>query len=354
MATNGKAWAHGSATHPTRVVRNLLSAIMGQPTASHANSATATTRGGSYGVVGGGDFLVTSTGSLGYSVAAGRLVCPGTFALAQGGYAGYNDAAVTGNVGARDATNPRIDYIAYRVRDTDEDATGSEDDGIVVIAGTPAGSPSAPSVPSSLGSLVILSEVTVPSVANGGALTFTDRRQYASAIGGIIRCTSTTRPTGAALWEGQYIDEMNTDRTWRYSGSAWQPVKGSFCCIASASTSIGAGVTTGISGFAEAEDTDNFYPGSGSTFTIPAGLGGKYTVSFWVNTLTPISSPGAIWIFQSATAVGIQQIPTGTGNATVCFTRRANAGDTFSFQIQNGHSATLTYTCVADITRVSD
>lgn len=219
MATNGKAWAHGSATHPARVLRNMNAAIMGQPTGTHTNSATATTRAGSYGVVGDGDMLVTTTGALGYSVAPGRCVLPGTFAAYQGGYTGYNDAAVTGSVGARHATLTRVDYIAYRVRDTDEDATGSEDDGIVVIAGT-AGS-GAPSVPSTLGSLLILSEVTVPSSAAGTALTFTDRRRKLSAVGAPIVGTVATRPTGVALRTPTYAYDTDTGDTVVYNGATW-------------------------------------------------------------------------------------------------------------------------------------
>jgi len=220
MATNGKAWAHGSTTHPARVLRNETAAVMGLPWGTHANSATATTRGGAYGVVGDGDFLVTTTGSLGYSVAAGRIVAPGTFAAAQGLYAGYNDAAVTGSVSARHATLTRVDYIAYRVRDTDEDATTFEDDGIVVVAGT-AGS-GAPSVPSSLGSLVILSEVTVPSSAAGTPLTFTDRRLKASALGAPLVCTSTTRPTGIGLRTPTLAYETDTGAWIWWTGAAWR------------------------------------------------------------------------------------------------------------------------------------
>lgn len=219
MATNGVAWAHGSTTHPARALRNMSGALMGLPWGSHANAVTPTTRAGAYGVVGSSDFLVTTTGSLGYSVAAGRLVAPGTFAAAQGLYAGYNDAAVTGSVTARHATLTRVDYIAYRVRDTDEDATGSEDDGIVLITGT-AGS-GAPSIPSSLGTLAILCEITVPSSAAGTPLTFTDRRMYASSLGAPILCTSATRPTGISLRYGTPIFETDTLRELLWDGSAW-------------------------------------------------------------------------------------------------------------------------------------
>lgn len=216
MATNGKAWAQGSATHAARVLRNMLAAIVGQPTASHANAVTApASRLGSFGVVGENDFKVTTTGSLGYSVAAGRIVATGTFATAQGAYAGYNDAAVTGSFSARHATLSRTDLVCYRTRDTDEDATTFEDDGIVVVEGV-AGS-GTPAVPSSLGSLVVLAEVTVPSTANGGALTFTDRRPFVSAVGGRIQATSGNRPSSPRL--GDEIFERDTLRPRIWTGT---------------------------------------------------------------------------------------------------------------------------------------
>jgi hypothetical protein len=270
MATGGLAAFHNSATHAARVVRNAFSAVFMQPIAAFGNNATARTRGGSYGVVNEGDLLVTSTGGLGYSVAAGRVVGPGTTATAQGLYLGYNDAAVTGSVGARDASNPRIDYIAYRVRDQDEDATGSEDDGIVVIAGTPAASPSPPSIPSSLGTLVILAEVLVPTGVT--ALTFTDRRFFATAVGGVIPCTSSTRPTNTnTLRHGQPIAERDTgNRYW------WSASVGAFRgAHAQRATSTGTSVS-GTFGVGSVVDT----------ITLPdAGCAGTWTILVYLHVL---------------------------------------------------------------------
>lgn len=219
MALGTPAWAAGSATIPTRVLRHLPAALTGVPVISHANSATATTRGGGYGVAAGGDLAVTTTGALGYSVAAGHFGLPGTSATGQGMYVGYNDAAVTGTLPARNATNPYIAYICVQIRDSDEDATGSEDATIAVIQGTPAASPAAPSVPSSLGSLLILSEVLVPSSANGGPVVFTDRRMYLNSVGGVQRVTSALRPTGSALYAGLTIHELDTNREFRHNGT---------------------------------------------------------------------------------------------------------------------------------------
>lgn len=240
MATLGKAYLHASATHPQRVGRFPISHAFGQPITTHANAVTPTTRGGAYGVIGEDDFKVTITTGLGWSCAAGRIIATGTSALAQGAYAGLNDAAVTGTLSARDATNPRITLICYRVRDTDEDATTFEDDGIVMIDGTPAASPADPTLTASLGSLVVLSRVTLPSTASGAAPTYSDVRRYAAALGGVQRVTSTTLPTGAALMPG-IAYERDTARYRAYNGSTWEMIDiGQVMKTGSHSATVGA------------------------------------------------------------------------------------------------------------------
>lgn len=208
MATNGNAWAQQSDTHNAEVLRGFAAAVFGLPMASHANSAAAvTTRMGSYGVIGGPTALqVTSTGGLGWSVNEGYVVAPGTFAKGQGAYVGYNNTAATGTLAANSAFI-RHDLICYRARDTDVDGSGSEDDSIVVLQGSVASTD--PSVAASVGSLVVLARAVVP--ATSGTPTFTDLRQRATAIGGIRVCTSATRPTSTALYEGLAIFETDTD-----------------------------------------------------------------------------------------------------------------------------------------------
>jgi hypothetical protein len=222
MAFGTLAVIHDSATHPAKAFRNATAAGLGLPMTTHANAVAATTRGGGHGVVGDGDMLVTTTTGLGYSVAAGRAYVVGSFAIAQGTYNVYNDAAVTGTLAARDATNPRISLICVRVRDTDTDATGAEDVGIIEVVGTPAATPAVPSIASSLGSLLVLSQVTVPSSANGGAPTFSDVRPFATGLGGIIRCKATTRPTAAALYTGLRIYETDTGFEYMWTGGSWR------------------------------------------------------------------------------------------------------------------------------------
>jgi hypothetical protein len=77
------------------------------------------------------------------------------------------------------AGNPRIDLLCARVLDTDVDASGSKKFQVLTVDGTPAASPSRPSVPA--GYL----ELWECRVATNGTITFTDRRTYSRAVGGI-------------------------------------------------------------------------------------------------------------------------------------------------------------------------
>lgn len=336
MATLTKPYLLGSATHPSRVARNDTSLTFGQPAVAHANSSTATTRGGAYGVMGAGDLLVTSTGGLNWSCAAGRVVLPGTTALAQGAYTGLNDAAVTGTLSARDATNSRKTLICYRVRDTDEDATTFEDDGIVMIDGTPAATPLAPAIPASLGSLMPLSEVLVPP--GSGTITYTDLRFRAAALGGTIICKSTSRPSGAALWAGVHIFETDTGIEYTYDGAAWRQTGPVVWCkevvlgIANATVTgtdavinFGPSPFTGI-GVVSFNSYGGFTIGSGTgshwiyTNDVPSPTGGG-----WVSVGAPISVTGGAWYSPEPLTLNI---PLTAGVAPSCVVRVFFTGTT--------------------------
>lgn len=275
----------GSTTHTTRVARNHTRAMFGGPTASFTTGILPTTGGGAHGVVGGGDLLVTATGGLNFSIAAGNAVMLGGSALAQGAYAGiYNDAALASAVGAHHATLPRKDIIAVRIRDTDEDASGSEDCGHVVIAGTAAGSPADPAIPANH---LVLARANVP--ATSGAITVDDLRTFANALGGTLRVRSTTRPTGAALWEGLHIYETDTDRTWVYDGANW--IRGPWFSAAGRTGFAATGSTQSIPNAAltsasfdvETFDSDGFITVPSALATVPSGCDGLYTITAKVN-----------------------------------------------------------------------
>lgn len=134
------------------------------------------------GVFASGDCTVAQAGTPAMSV----VVAIGAVAVLGSGagsgavsiYETYNDAAATVTITNSDPTNPRIDLLCVTVRDSFY--TGAFDDvRFVVVAGTPAGSPTVPAVPNN--------SIPLAQIAVGAAATsivnanITDRRAIVQA-----------------------------------------------------------------------------------------------------------------------------------------------------------------------------
>lgn len=199
-------------SHPATNDRLLLEALLAPP--------PAVVSGAGYGVVGPGDLAVTQNGTpnMSVNVAAGKVFVDGTENAVQGAYLGVNDATVNLAISASDPTNPRKDLVVARVQDAEwSGATNSWS--LAVITGTPAASPAEPAVPANAHVLALVDvDAGATSITNA---KITDRRRRASALGGIVVCTSVTRPT-TGLYEGLFIFETDTDRVYFYTGAAWK------------------------------------------------------------------------------------------------------------------------------------
>jgi hypothetical protein len=160
-------------------------------------------------------------------VLAGGVIVPGTESGIQGYYYIVNDATVNVVQTAAHATLPRIDSVIVRARDSFY--SGADNDGgLVYVAGTAASSPVEPNL-DSLGyeNYYRLANISVP--ANDNTITtadITDRRLThpqgrAVVAGGLIPCTSTTRPTNPR--KGQVIWESNTRQVLVNEGSSGSP-----------------------------------------------------------------------------------------------------------------------------------
>lgn len=128
------------------------------------------------GIIGTSSLAVTPNSPAGMSVrvAAGWGAIVGTTQANMGVYTFYNDAITTLTVTTADPTNPRIDRVVVTVRDAYY--SGAFNDVIFqVLAGTPAGSPTAPAVPDN--------SISLATIAVGAAVTsitasdITDTRQ---------------------------------------------------------------------------------------------------------------------------------------------------------------------------------
>ena len=209
-------------THPAKVFRHLVHALFGAPVATYTPSATLSTGGGGHGVAGPADLTVTANGTpnMTVNVAAGAAFVRGSEASDQGTYCFFNDATVNLAIGTADGSNPRDDIIVAQVRDAGGGYSGSSNDArLFVVAGTPAASPVDPTLPVNS---VALARVRVGTgVTSITAGNITDLRRRARTVGGSGVCTSTTRPTGAALYEGLTMWESDLNRWIIYDGTGW-------------------------------------------------------------------------------------------------------------------------------------
>jgi hypothetical protein len=116
------------------------------------------------GIIKSDSLLVHQNTPPGLSVVvdSGWAAIVGTVQANMGTYVTYNDASIVLSLNTADPTNPRIDLVCATVNDAYY--TGSLNNVIIqVIAGTPAGSPVAPSLPAN--------SITLATVAVGAGAT---------------------------------------------------------------------------------------------------------------------------------------------------------------------------------------
>lgn len=116
------------------------------------------------GIIGSASMAVTPNSPAGMSVrvATGWAAVVGTTQPNMGVYTAYNDATTILTVTTADPTNPRIDRVVMTIRDAYY--SGAFNDVIFqVIAGTPAGSPSAPVTPAN--------SISLATIAVGAGVT---------------------------------------------------------------------------------------------------------------------------------------------------------------------------------------
>lgn len=250
MTVETLPWSVQGQSHPATVARNAQAGLLGAPVAAVSPAVQILTAGGGHGVTGSGDLAVTQNGTpnMSVNVAAGRAFIRGTetASLNQGVYSFFNDATVNLTIGAADPTNPRRDLIVAQVRDLNYSGAVS-DARLAVIAGTAAASPSDPTPPANA---LVLARVTVAAgVTSVTTAAITDLRTRASSLGATQVCLSTTRPAGAALYNGLEIWETDTQRSLRYDGTGWivmsEPAQ--TFTVTGAGWTLGNGTFTGVS-----------------------------------------------------------------------------------------------------------
>ena len=205
-------WLNGSVAFNAQELRRADAALLG---------GDGTAFGVRGGIVRHGDnsLAVTVNSSDVVTVQPGAVVIPANSGVGNGAYRAALGAAETGNLAARNATNPRIDLVVFRVLDTDVVGShGAFTGRIEVIAGTPAASPVAPALPSLA---VELARITVPASAGGSATVDSSNRLYSTVPGGVLTVASFSKlPASAPKWQRAVL--LDTGLRYVYSGSAWE------------------------------------------------------------------------------------------------------------------------------------
>lgn len=270
-ARNPPLWLQAG-SHPATNDRLLLEALMAPP--------PAVVSGAGYGIVAPGDLAITQNGTpnMSVNVAAGKAFVDGTENANQGAYLCVNDATVNLAISASSPTNPRKDLVVAKVQDAEwSGATNSWS--LAVVTGTPAASPAEPAIPANA---IVLALVDV--AANATTVTnanITDRRRRSSALGGIVVCTSATRPT--APYTGQVIYETDTDHPVVWDGAAWKQLGLKYDPPACRVYGVAQGFTSGAGAnlvFAsERYDTDNMHSTVTNTDRLTCNTAGVYRIT---------------------------------------------------------------------------
>lgn len=145
----------------------------------------------------------------------------------------------TGSLTAADGSNPRIDALDVYIQDDDEDASGQRRvPPVLYTAGTPASSPTAPTLAAGR---LRLATILVPA-GGSPAPSISTQAQFSHGPGILPARTSAELPS-SGVHESTYADRWDTDTLYRFDGSIFQPVASQASYAYWLATTGGAAVT---------------------------------------------------------------------------------------------------------------
>jgi hypothetical protein len=201
----------------------MLGGMLATATGSFGGGAAASDP--AHGVVRSTDLNVTQNGTPNMTVlvSAGGAFIRGTQSSNQGAYHVWNDASQSLTI-ATSAAQPRNDLIIAYVRD--QSYSGSSSDAqLAVVAGTPAASPSDPSLSAYPNALVLARVVVAASTSTITTAMITDLRPLANQLNKVPSFASVAARTTAipSPYNGQMAYQTNDSTLYGYNGSSWVP-----------------------------------------------------------------------------------------------------------------------------------
>lgn len=271
----------------------------------------------------GNPLQVSVTSGLSVQVNTGAAAIQGSAAANSGTYTAVSDTVVTLTCTAADTVNPRIDSVCLTVTDNGDATTTAV---IQIVAGTPASSPSAPSLPANS---LLLCNITV--AANATALTsgnLSDQRRFTAATGGIQPVlNSGFYPTVGS--SAMYLHDISTGRLKRMNSSSGivAPSVVGFAPVSAGPDSITAFSST-------------YVPIVTATVTVDGSTSVKLIASWsYVDSTTVAGNKGWLTFFRGSTLLRKIQIESWGTNAqldggTAVYVDPAPAAGTYAYSFQ--------------------
>jgi hypothetical protein len=137
----------------------------------------------------------------------------------QGGYGWSSDANETGSVTAADATYARKDIVYIQINDSSAgDGSGALTAPVLYLAGTPASTPVAPTLPARS---FLVGTISVPNAGGGSPTVILNPARFAAA-GGILPISSSTERDALTPYDGMPIVRTDYDGALEvYDGAEW-------------------------------------------------------------------------------------------------------------------------------------
>lgn len=309
VEVNPAGWFQALTTHTAEQLRTYTGSLFASPLAAQSLK----TAGGVHPALGTG-MAVTANGTpnMTVNVGAGTVFIAGTEGTKQGTYFCQNDAVKNLTITASDPTLSRIDLVVAKVQDAAySGATNAWS--LVVVTGTAAGSPVAPATPANA---VILAQIAV-----GGGVTsissglISDKRPYASALGGVQLATSATRPN--PTYQGQLIFELDTNNVLKNNGTNWHQLGLHICT----SGTRPAGPFNGMEIYET--DTGLKYLWTGTAWRLSVPYRANITT---VGTVASVSFTGIPSTLREVRVSGTARCDTGANNADIGFRINNDSG----------------------------
>lgn len=296
--------------------------------------------------------VLTATSTTWSLAPCAAMIDPGATTY-QGVYGWSSDANVTGTVTASDATYDRKDIVYILVNDSSAgDGSGAVDANVVYLAGTPAATPAAPTLPARS---FLVGTITVPKTG-GGAPTVVRNPAVYVAAGAVLPVYSQAERDALSPYVGFEIQRADLTQVSpggvreRWNGSTWSHFGHaeftSATNTAAQNTAWGMGIFTRDS----TASTDDTFVTISSTDNLQVRDAGLYAITVLVSFTSAVS--GVSWL----SVDGNYTVTMGGGLQNFIATMpnvKLGAGALVKPLLAHGSGADRTFTSRVRITRIA-